>query len=123
MSDKIGDKIKELRQKQGLTQEELGELIGVKKAAINKYESGLVKNIKRNMQAKLAEALHTDPASLFYPDAASSGPSLPQDEELLLNRYRSLNKEGQSMAVKYIDFLLSQGYIKNHQDGVVDEEA
>ena len=123
MSDKIGDKIKELRQKQGLTQEELGELIGVKKAAINKYESGLVKNIKRNMQAKLAEALHTDPASLFYPDAASSGPSLSQDEELLLNRYRSLNEEGQSMAVKYIDFLLSQGYIKNHQNRVVDEEA
>ena len=121
MSDKIGDKIKELRQKQGLTQEELGELIGVKKAAINKYESGLVKNIKRNMQAKLAEALHTDPASLFYPDAAFSGPSLSQDEELLLNRYRSLNKEGQNMAVKYIDFLLSQGYIKNNQDIVVEE--
>ena len=62
MGDKIGSRIKELRTSLGLTQEELGDLIGVKKAAINKYESGLVKNIKRDMQARLAEALHTDPA-------------------------------------------------------------
>lgn len=96
MSDKIGIRIKELRVNLGLTQEELGEMVGVKKAAINKYESGLVRNIKRDMQEKLAKALNTDPAALFYPDAtnaSSSAPSLTPDEEALLESYRKLNTE------------------------------
>ena len=37
-----GEKIRELRKRLGLTQEELGDMIGVKKAAINKYEKGLI---------------------------------------------------------------------------------
>ena len=33
-----GYKIKELRIKKGLTQQELGDLLGIQKAAVNKYE-------------------------------------------------------------------------------------
>ena len=33
----------------GLTQEELGKKVGVKKSAIYKYESGMVKNLKRSV--------------------------------------------------------------------------
>jgi len=124
MSDKIGDKIKELRLQRGLTQEELGELVGVKKAAINKYESGLVQNIKRGMQAKLAEALHTDPATLFYPDAASSDTNLTRDEEILLGYFRAMNREGRDKLTEYAEDLAASGrYIKNDQDSMVDEEA
>ena len=42
----MGQRIKELRIKNGLTQEELGKYIGVQKSAIRKYEKGEVKNIK-----------------------------------------------------------------------------
>ena len=41
-----GERIKAFRISLGMSQEELGELIGVKKAAINKYETGLVVNLK-----------------------------------------------------------------------------
>ncbi len=63
-----GNKIKELRIKKGLTQEELGKLVGVQKAAIYKYETGLVINIKRSIIAKLAEALNTTPTYLLDMD-------------------------------------------------------
>lgn len=43
-----GERIKELRLQKGLSQEELGAMIGVKKAAINKYETGVVVNLKRS---------------------------------------------------------------------------
>ena len=42
MSEIIGNRIKSLRQKRGMTQQELGEILGVHKAAIQKYESGKV---------------------------------------------------------------------------------
>ena len=57
-----GDRIKTLRTSKGLTQEELGDMIGIKKAAINKYETGLVVNLKRTTIMKLADALGVSPA-------------------------------------------------------------
>lgn len=57
----VGDKIRELRLKHGLTQEQLGELLGVKKAAVQKYESGRVKNLKQNTIRKLCDIFNVPP--------------------------------------------------------------
>ena len=65
-----GERIRARRLQLGMTQEELGEKVGVKKAAINKYETGLVVNLKRSIIAKLAEALQLDPAALMGYDKA-----------------------------------------------------
>ncbi len=61
----IGSRIKQLRLEKGYTQEELGIRIGVKKAAIQKYESGLVVNIKKDRLKMLAEALDSTPAYIM----------------------------------------------------------
>ena len=63
-----GEKIKQLRKERGMTQEELGNLIGVQKAAINKYETGVVVNLKQATIAALAEALHVSPVELLSPE-------------------------------------------------------
>lgn len=60
-----GEKIRKLRTELGMTQEELGQKVGVKNAAIYKYESGLVVNLKRSTIAKLAQALGTTPRYLM----------------------------------------------------------
>ena len=62
---KTGEKIKRLRKEKNLTQEQLGDLIGVKKAAINKYETGIVVNLKNKTIKKLAEALDVNPVWLM----------------------------------------------------------
>ena len=54
----IGKLIKDARLAKGLTQEELGNLVGVQKSAIAKYENGRVVNIKRSTLRKLAEVLN-----------------------------------------------------------------
>ena len=53
----VGEIIKNARKAKGLTQEELGNIIGVQKSAIAKYEKGRVVNIKRSTLQKLASAL------------------------------------------------------------------
>ena len=49
------NRIRDLRIERGMTQEELGKAVGLKRAAINKYEKGVVVNIKQETIMKLAE--------------------------------------------------------------------
>ena len=62
----IGEKIKQARLVKGLTQEELGNLLGVKKSAIAKYECGRVVNIKRSTLKKLSDILGLRPSELIF---------------------------------------------------------
>lgn len=67
----IGQRIKELREKANLTQEELGAKLGLQKAAIQKYEAGKVENIKRATIKKLAEIFSVSPAYIMALDDLS----------------------------------------------------
>ena len=64
-NEEIGLKIKEFRLKQGLTQTQLGEKLGVGAAAVNKWESGLVKNIKRETIQRISMVLNISPVTLI----------------------------------------------------------
>lgn len=61
----LADKVKERRKQLGLTQEELGQKVGITKAAVCKYEKGDIINLKRSMISKLAKALECDPVWLM----------------------------------------------------------
>lgn len=61
----IGQKIKLLREEQGLTLEELGKKVGVGKSTVRKWETGLIANMRRDKIAKVAEALNVDPSFLM----------------------------------------------------------
>lgn len=62
---RVGNNIKKYRKEAGITLKELGEKIGVQKSAIAKYENGRVKNLKRGVIAKLADALQCSPTYLM----------------------------------------------------------
>ena len=62
----IGDKIKNARLSKGMTQEELGNALGVQKSAIAKYEKGRVVNIKRSTLKKLSDILGIAPSELIF---------------------------------------------------------
>ena len=61
----MGNIIRQLRLEKGLTQEELGKVIGVQKSAIRKYESGAVENMKRSSIKKLADFFNVSPAYIM----------------------------------------------------------
>ena len=61
----IGQRIKELRLSRRMTQEELGELLGVKKAAIQKYENGGIVNLKTETVEKIAEIFKVSPSYIM----------------------------------------------------------
>lgn len=61
----MGDIIRRLRIERGMTQEELGKVIGVQKSAIRKYESGAVENIKRSSIKKMADLFGVSPSYIL----------------------------------------------------------
>lgn len=95
----VGSLIKEARLAKGLTQEELGKLVGVQKSAIAKYESGRVVNIKRSTLQKLATALNLKGSDLIIQsnpkEAAELSARVLMDSDLreLVELYSFLNKD------------------------------
>lgn len=99
----IGLRIKEARLAKGLTQEELGDIVGVQKSAIAKYENGRVVNIKRSTLQKLAKALDLRGSDLIIEanpkEAAELSAKVLLDYELMesIELYYTLAPEKQKM--------------------------
>lgn len=99
----VGEVIKNARLAKGLTQQELGEMVGKQKSAIAKYEKGIVVNIKRSTLQKLAEALDLRGSDLIIgsnpEEAANLHAKVLLDEDLMdsIELYYTLNSEKQKM--------------------------
>lgn len=61
----VAERIKQLRKKANLTQEELADRLGLKKVSIQKYENGGVTNIKSQTLEKLGEIFNVSPAYIM----------------------------------------------------------
>ena len=65
MSNIIGERIKYLRTLADMSQEELGNRVGVQRAAINKYENGSVTNIPITTVEKMAKIFDVCPGHIL----------------------------------------------------------
>lgn len=61
----MGEYIKFLRTQKGWSQDELGKMVGVNRAAVNKWETGTVENIKRSTVKELARVFGVSPCDLM----------------------------------------------------------
>ena len=80
----IAEKIKLLRKQAGLTQTELGEMLGVKKNAVSKWECGRVEDIPAGKIKAMARIFDVLPSYLIDDQAELSarGERLPSDEDI-----------------------------------------
>ena len=61
----VGDRIRQVRQEQDVTQQELADYIGVSKQAVYKYENNIVTNIPTDKVDAIAKRLKVSPAFLM----------------------------------------------------------
>lgn len=83
----MGERLKELRLKKGVTQEEVGKVINVSKATIMKYEKGLVENLKRSSIEKLANYFNVTPSYLMCMEDNINNKILDNKQVFPLLRY------------------------------------
>lgn len=107
------DKIRQLRIERGLTLEEVGNIVGVGKSTVRKWETGDIANMRRDKIAKLALALHTTPAYLLGCDEIERT-AVPKDDGLspleaqLMEYIRRLTDDQKKMLLAQIELLLSK---------------
>lgn len=71
----MGERIKLLREAKNLSQEGLGQILGVSRAAVSLWELGNTKNIKNLTMLRLVEVLGTSQEYLLFGPKAERGPS------------------------------------------------
>ena len=122
---KSNEIIKRQRKEKGLTQTDLGKLIGVSKATIQKYESGEIKNLKSDTIKKLSEILDIDANILIFGiyDKGEHGTRLKSEVRLLdaiskyygnksvelLSSFTRLSGDDQLKVIEYSELLLLSG--------------
>lgn len=104
----LGKVIKKARIEKGLTQQALGEMVGVQKSAIAKYENGRIVNIKRSTLNKIASALNIRSSELLFEkspeDTADLHVRIITDFELMdaLKDYYKLSPDNQKIVRELI---------------------
>lgn len=89
------NRIKDLRQAQGLTQEELGKKLNVQKSAISKYEKGIV--IPNGDVLKRLSAIFNVSTDYLLDNEFGRSERYSKEETQLLDDYRYLDNEGKSL--------------------------
>lgn len=89
---KFGEKLRTERKRKGLTQAELGSIVGVSKRTIVNYESGEIYPKGRKMYADLAAALDVDASYL-----------ISEDEEFICDAGETYGSRGRMQARRLVN--------------------
>lgn len=89
----IGEKIRFLRVKQNLSQEDLAKVLNTTKQAIYKYENGIVTNIPTDKIEILSTILGTTPSYLMGWEDETPAPELTESERAWIELYRKLSPD------------------------------
>lgn len=116
----IGSRIKEAREKLGITQTELGKLVGVTGSAITNYENN-TSHPKEQILYKLLEALNVDANYLFQDEMSSPNNILTLDEQRHIDLYKNLNETGKRMADTYVKDLTENPKYTNDKANINPE--
>lgn len=73
LPNKLGQRIRAARLAKGMTQEELGQLLGVEKSAVAKYENGRIVNLKQATLKKISEILEIPASEMIAGDEEQQG--------------------------------------------------
>lgn len=96
----IGLLLKNKRQEKGLTQSELGEILGVGNTAVYKWEKGIVRNIKRSTIQALAEILGISPLSIVGFREETKRRIVVEEDEVTAEQFAQIEQ--------FINFIKSQ---------------
>ncbi len=103
----MSKRIKELRLEKGLTLEQVGNVVGVGKSTVRKWETGMIANMKRDKIASLSKALGVSPSYLLgYTNERESQPT--KEEAHLISLIEQLTEEEVEELSNFIDFLISK---------------
>ncbi len=107
----VQDIIKRRRLELDLTLKQVAKALGVSEGTVSRYESGEIQNMGIDKIEALSRVLRCSPGYLMgWEDTAN--PSSNEEEKLLLDTYRKLNRDGRRRLLERADELLELGYVE-----------
>lgn len=117
----VGERLKKMRLAKGMTQEDLGKILGVTKGAIQKYESGQIINLKVDSIRKLSDLFQIAPGYFIFDDIPDYGVMENVKDVLsihfgqwfitFLKNFHDLNDEGKEKVYRYcLDMAMIEQY-------------
>lgn len=98
----IGSRIKECREKLGLTQTELAKMLDVSKGTIGNYEAE-ISTPKIELMTKLFEVLQTDANYIFQDDFCRTPETFSLKESDIIDKYRFLDEFGKDAVNRILE--------------------
>lgn len=94
----LHSRIREARNASGLTQEQLGKIVGCAKNTISSYESG-VNDPSMDMLGRIMQALNVDANYMFQDELRERAENTASSDEMdyLIKPFRSLDAAGQNL--------------------------
>lgn len=133
---KIGERLKRLRLERGMTQQEVGEALGITKGAVQKYESGQIVNFRSDTIRELCDLFGLAPAYFIYDDTAEDYISQNSMEirsmivahfgakfVKLLDTLHMLNEDGRKKVYEYSHDLVQNDRYKRERYKSKKEES
>lgn len=117
----IKDIIRKRREELSLTYEQLGNMIGVGKSTVRKWETGMIENMRRDNIVSLAKALNISPAVLMGWDDTNieNNIELSIKEKDLLENFNKLDSYDKSKVIDYTTLLSSQDKYKEEYNKII----
>ena len=109
MNNITGQRIKELRLSKNMSAETLGNLVGVAKTSIYRYESGYIEKMPTVVLAKLAKVLNVSPAYLMgWTDDKNAEDTISPKKQIALEMFESLNDDQLEQITDFMRFLIEK---------------
>lgn len=114
-----GEKLKNRRLELNLTLEEVGNMVGVAKSTVRKWETGMIENMKRDKITLLAKALQVSPAFIMGIEANESVTIETKEQQLIntISNYLYENSKvtlGEIKRGKKVDVLSSDKVVATY---------
>lgn len=122
--------LKEKRLEKGLTLEEVGNMVGVGKSTVRKWENGMIENMGRDKIIKLSNALSLSPLAILGMEEPNQSSDLKSNYKIILcNNFKKYRlKKGltveqlvEQLNNRYSDsHLFTIDQIENYENGIME---
>lgn len=115
----VKDYIYSRRKQLNLTLEDVATHVGVSKSTVKKWETGFIKNMRRDKLALLAEVLQIPPTTLLNDECSEKNSTisflletnetnLTDDEKIFLEKFRKLSHDDQMLLFDIMDSFIDR---------------
>ena len=102
-----GNHLRQRRKELRLTLEQVGDIVGVGKSTVRKWETGDIENMRRDKIALLAKALKTTPLFIMgiaeTVDDSADEFQLSDEDVMMINKFRILDGRGKHTVRAILD--------------------